>query len=273
MIRHQPTVNKMIATLCILLVATLTAEQASAVVITGGSATFTMNEGLSAALGEFDAFFDATRTRAQVLSDPAPGNAPFTESPADPASGVVTFVDSIRPSSEPVSPGTPGSGRSPQATTLDFDPADVLGTWSPSSDDFGAFVGSISTGEQIAFTGMTRWTGPFTGTLVYGDFALRYTGSKLVLTSNIDFLSARFLDIGSPTITVAGPTLTITGDLLIGGGLALLDPTSVPGTDVGDFRMVATINNGSNPTIPEPASAGLIASGALLLLLRRRRGA
>jgi len=224
-----------------------------AVTITGGSATITLQEGKANGIQEFDAFFNELATRAQTLADPAPGNAPFTETPADPGTGTVTLTDPIRPAGViPVPyPGTPGSTRSPQLTTLDINPGNVLGTWSTSNDAF-AFVGNSTLGEQIAFTSMTRWTGPFTGVLLYGDFALRNTGTKLVLTSNIDFLSAAFADIGNPVISVSGNTLTISGDLLIGGGLFVLDPSAIPGTDFGDFVMTATL-------VPEPSSLALAA--------------
>jgi hypothetical protein len=228
-------------------------SKALAITITGGSATLRITEGLANGIDTFDAYFDENATRAQTLADPAPGNEPFTQ----PATGVVELIDPVRPGGVTPTPfpGTPGSTRSPQKTTLDIDPSDVLGTWSTSNDAF-AFVGSSTLGEQIAFTSMQRYTGPFTGVLLYGDFALRYTGSKLVLTSNIDFLNAAFAEIGNRTISVSGNTLTITGDLLVGGGLFVLDPTATPGMDFGDFTLTATL-------VPEPSS---IVLGALALI-------
>ena len=240
-------------------------QDVGAAIITSGSATITLKEGVANGISNFDAYFNQSATRAQTLSDPAPGNEPYTQLDAT----TVQLLDPVRPSGvTPVPyPGTPGSTRSPQKTTLDFNPGNVLGTWSTSNDAF-AFVGNSTLGEQIALTSMTRWTGPFTGSLIYGDFALRYTGSKLVLTSNIDFLNAAFADIGNQNISVVGNTLTISGDLLVGGGLYVLDPTATPGTDFGDFVLTATIPEPSSLALAVLAGAGSIGLG----WRRRRRG-
>jgi len=229
--------------------------------VTGGSVSMTITEGLASSVDNFDAYFDATATRAQTLSDPAPGNAPFAVNGA-----TVTVVDPIRPYGVVPSPypGTPGSTRSPQMTTLEFDSNDVLGSWSLSNDSFG-FVGNTTLGEQIALTSMQRWTGPFSGALLYGDFGLRrVSATELALTSNIDFLNADFADIVNPTISVTDDTLTISGDLLMGNGLYLLDPSVVPGTDFGTFTMTAGI-----AAVPEPSALALLGLGAVVPLLRR----
>lgn len=238
----------------------------ASLIITGGSASWTIDEGLAAAISNFDAYFGDAVTRAQTLALPAPGTEPFTK-----AGNVVSLVDSIRPFGQvPLNdeglplPGVPGASRTRQATTLTVDPSNILGNWSTSNDAF-AFVGNTTLGDQIAFTSIQRFTGPFTGSLVYGDFGLRYTGSKLVLTSNIDFLDAAFADIGNPQIDFSGNTLSISGDLLVGGGLSVLDPTAVLGTQFGSFSMVANV-------VPEPSSICLLAfSGLGVALYRRRR--
>ncbi|MBL9166009.1 MAG: hypothetical protein JNL18_25025 [Planctomycetaceae bacterium] len=240
--------------LCILSIcASSVPAHAVLMTVTGGSASITIDEGKADSIYEFDAYFDATRTRVQTLSDPAPGNAPFTETPADPATGSIDLVDPIRPAGVA---GTPGTGRSPQLTTLDFDPTSVatlLSSWTPSNDSFG-FTGNTVLGEQIGLTSMQRYTGQFTGALLYGDFALRYTGSQLRLTSNIDFLNAEFAEIGNPTITLTANTLNISGDLLIDEALFLLDSaTAVPGTKFGTFNMTATIS-----AVPEAGSGALM---------------
>ncbi|HUJ70681.1 MAG TPA: hypothetical protein VLZ30_00445 [Verrucomicrobiae bacterium] len=197
-----------------------------------------ITEGMANSISEFDAYFDESRTRSETLSDAAPGNAPFIED----ASGV-TLTDPIRPYGVVPSPfpGVPGSTRSPQKTTLVFDPADVMGTWTLSNDSFG-FTGNTTKGEQIALTSMQRWTGPFTGVLLYGDFALRRTsGTELKLTSNIDFLNAEFASITNPAVSVVGNTLTISGALRIDQGLFLLDSTASVGAVFGGFTLTATI--------------------------------
>ena len=142
--------------------------------ITSGSVALTITEGMANSISEFDAYFDATKSRAETLSDAAPGNAPFVED----ASGVA-LTDPIRPYGVVPSPfpGVPGSSRSPQKTTLAFDPADVMGSWTLSNDSFG-FTGNTTKGEQIALTSMQRYTGPFTGVLIYGEFANRRTSAR-----------------------------------------------------------------------------------------------
>lgn len=257
LIRMKPQ-KKLVAALGVaaLTLATLPAS-ATLYRVTGGSAAFTLTEGTAASIFEFDAYFDATKTRTEVLGDAAPGNAPFVETATS-----VTLSDPIRPYG--VSASIPG--RTPQLTTLEFDDSDVLGSWSLSDDAFG-FTGSTTLGEQIALTSMQRYTGPFTGALVYGDFALRRTSAnELKLTSNIDFVNAEFASVLNPIISVVGNTLTISGDLRIDEALALLDPTAVVGTDFGDFTLTATIQ-----AVPEPSALALLGLGALLPLLQRRK--
>jgi len=206
--------------------------------ITSGSVSLTITEGLANSISEFDAYFDATKSRAETLSDAAPGNAPFVEDAAG-----VALNDPIRPYGVVPNPfpGVPGSTRSPQKTTLVFDPADVMGSWTLSNDAFG-FTGNSTKGEQIALTSIHRYTGPFSGVLIYGDFAIRRTSAtELKLTSNIDFLNAEFASITNPVISVVSNTLTISGDLRIDQGLFLLDSTAAVGAVFGSFTLSATI--------------------------------
>ncbi|MFO0898800.1 MAG: hypothetical protein U0836_15355 [Pirellulales bacterium] len=243
-----------------------------AATIASGSATLTLLEGKANAISVFDAYFNDAATRAQVLADPAPGNSAFSR----PSSGVVELVDPVRPGGETPDPypGTPGSTRTKQITTLDVDPANVLGTWSASNDAF-AFVGNTTLGEQIALTSMQRWTGPFSGVLLYGDFALRYVPGRavgsvsgLVLTSNIDFPSAAFADLANVSITATDSTLSISGDLLISGGIFALDPSATPGTPFGTFAMTTSF-------VPEPSTAALtlLTLPAMLVIGWRHRNA
>ncbi|MCE2923942.1 MAG: hypothetical protein LW822_00535 [Phycisphaeraceae bacterium] len=236
---------------------------AAEVGIASGSATMSFD--LPTFLGQsplntFDAAFGVTETRTQVLSG-LPGNNP---------SASQTWA------TNPV--GTPSpTGRTIQGSTLTIDPANVLGTWGAVASDFGAFAIG---GEQIGFGGMTRWTldPGIPGVLLFGDWALRYSPARagtfagsttnirsgLVLTSNIDFASATFVDIGNANISVTGNTLSITGDMLLSDGLIALGfPQSNLGLDAGDFNFTATL-------VPAPGAAGLLGFGGLLAARRRR---
>ncbi len=216
--------------------------------ITSGSVAMTITEGQANSVSEFDAYFDESKSRAETLADVAPGNAPFVAG----ASGV-TLTDPIRPYGVVPNPfpGVPGSSRSPQKTTLVFDPADVIGSWTLSNDSYG-FTGNITKGEQIALTSMQRYTGPFTGVLLYGDFAIRRTSATdLKLTSNIDFLNAEFASITNPVISVVSNTLTISGALRIDQGLFLLDSSAIPGTVIGSFILTASIAPVPPPVIQQ----------------------
>lgn len=206
--------------------------------LAAGNATFSINEAASASntpLTTLSAIFGSTETRAQILADTgvafAPGNLSF---PA-----------------QPYTISNP-TGRTLQATNVDLDPADLLGSWSPATSDFGAFVVG---GEQIGLSGMTRWTGTYTGVLLFGDFALRYsptrtgvirhgnTLSGLVLTSNIDFVNAAYADLANVTISpVANNQFTITGDLVYSDGFSALtgDPDDA-GIDFGNFTFTGTL--------------------------------
>ncbi|MFN7396674.1 MAG: hypothetical protein ACK5UW_06980 [bacterium] len=207
----------------------------------------------------FDAASGITETRDQLVN--LPGNNP---------SASQTWV------TNPV--GTPSpTGRTIQSTTLTIDPSNVLGTWGGATSDFGAFAIG---GEQIGFGGVTRWTldPGISGVLLFGDWALRYSPSRagtlagsttnvrsgLVLTSNIDFANATFVDIGNANISVTGNTLSITGDMLLSDGLIALGfPQSNLGLDAGDFTFTATL-------VPAPGAAALLGVGGLLAARRRR---
>ncbi len=265
------------------------AATSRALEIAGGTAIMILDEGKADSIGWLDALFSDAKTREQTLSEPAPGDAPVVRlsgiagtngtsvtigTPGVP--GQLRVVDPIRPSGEvphPPSPdtypGVPGTSRSRQLTTLDFDPADVLGSWTPSVDQNGIYVSTSASSEQIAFTSMQRWGGPYTGVLLYGDFALRHvpgrsgrvardgTLSGLVLTSNIDFLNSSWADLANVSITFSNSTLNISADLLISRALFILDSSAVVGTKIGTFSMAANIAAPPPPVIHHLAiSAG-----------------
>jgi len=249
------------------------AATSRALEIAGGTAIMVLDEGKADGIGWLNAHFSDVITRGQALSEPAPGDAPLVRLSGVPGTngtsvtigepgvpGQLRVVDTIRPSGEipnpplpDTYPGVPGTSRSRQLTTLDFDPTDILGSWSPSIDQNGIFVPVSATSEQIAFTGMQRWGGPFTGALLYGDFALRHVPGRagrmaaggplsgLALTSNIDFLNSSWADLANASITFSNNTLIISGDLLISGALFILDPSAVVGTKIGTFNLTADI--------------------------------
>jgi hypothetical protein len=251
-----------------------------------GTAVMTLEEGRAPSLGWVDAHFNDEAPRGQTLSSPAPGNAPLLRLAGVPGvlgtgttvgvpgtPGAVRVIDQMRPfGSVPMPalpdtyPGVPGASRSRQVTTLVVDPRNILGTWAPSNDLAGVFVGNSALGEQIALTSMQRWGGPFTGVLVYGDFALRHvparagqvapggTRSGLVLTSNIDFLDTSVADLANASIASDGCTLTITADLLISGALNVLDPGAIIGTKFGTISITACL---ARPNVNEDARVDL----------------
>jgi len=237
------------------------ASLASAATLSSGSAVFTLDQAAFAAnsnITTLDAWFDNTATRTQTLTDPAPGDG-FTLPNIGAAVNVGVLAD----------PDGPG-GRTLQTSNLDVDLNNILGTWSAAAD-FGPFVGS-GTSEQIGLEGMQRWLGNYTGVLLFGDFAIRNapgragvvrsgnTLSGLVITSNIDFANAAFLDIANAIISGSGSTLSITGDLVISDGFQALDGSAILGADVGNFSLNATV-------VPLPAALPLLGSGLASLAL------
>lgn len=239
---------------------------ASGAVVIGGSATWTVSEGFANSLGWLDANFSESKTRNEVLMSSQLSDALYTRlsgasgtlgTPTSPGFGYtpgqVVVGDSIRPfgvvplnDAGGTSPGAPGSSRTRQATTLEFDPNNVLATWTQASDTFGF---TMADGEQIGFTNIQRWGGPFNGVLLYGDFGLRYnTADELMLTSNIDFLNAEFATIGDPVISLLDSnTLQISGRLRTGEGLFILDLSAGIGTDFGSIVITVTFATASCP--------------------------
>ncbi|HRJ71128.1 MAG TPA: PEP-CTERM sorting domain-containing protein [Terrimicrobiaceae bacterium] len=255
-----------------------------AATFTGGSATFTLKKEnpTIAGLYSFDDYFDGSASYSHVTAwnydtenQVNPGNAAYTTTNLFGVDHVV-LNDPIRPYGS-----TPAlvDGRSPQVSTLEFDTADfsqanLLAAWSPSN--FSLFyVGNTVLGEQIGFTNMTRWnpnSGP--GSLINGDFALRYVPSRavdgksgLVLASYASgFQPFLFADLANASITFdsINSQLHISGDLLVGEGVAYWDGFSSLGANVGTFEMTASV-------VPEPSTWAMLAAAALWLMLRKLR--
>lgn len=165
--------------------------------------------------------------------------------------------------------GTPSpDGRAIQGTNLDIDAGNVLGSWGGGTD-LGVY---LLGGEQIGFGGATRWdVNPLLGggTFVLGDFALRYSASRvgggrsgLVITNSYGFADVAIFDIANASISVTGSVLSITGDILISDGLLAVGfPSGSYGADIGDFALSANL-------VPAP---GALAALALAPLAQRRR--
>lgn len=240
-------------------------ELLGADLIVGGTARFTFDAALSAAetpLNNVDAVFTGTQTRSEVTDLSHPGD-PFSQVQGSQKT-VVFSLNSLTPA---VIAGRPNNA----ATNLDFDAGNPLASWDAGTD-LGAF---LIGGEQIGLQSMTRWTGDFTGYLIFGDFAIRNAPGRadgvrsgLVLVSNIDFANATYADLANMTTVAAGNHLTMTGDLVYSDGFALLtnDPTDA-GVKFGTFEIQALT------AVPEPS--GLVLCGGLLLglCLKRRRQA
>lgn len=229
--------------------------------ITGGAATMTFDIAAINSSLTYTRFYGlldnqaATLTAAQIQSGtvPVPPGSPTTPTNLlHPVNGTAV---------------TDPTGRNRQASTLDYDPSNVLGSWTASTNSGFASV----RGEQIGFDGVTMNAANEAiggGNFLWGDFALRRDptrgGDGLVLVNNYGFGFNAF-DLGVSSLAADASALTITGTLLLSpewagafGGTA--------GANVGSFSMVATV--------PEPGTmtlAGLGAAGGVSSWLLRRR--
>lgn len=239
------------------------AVAAHALVLDVGTATINFDTAAMADHAPYrtiDGVFGLTEDYNTMVSGSLPSIAP---------SGSVTFDLNFGTSTAPY-------GRVYESTNLDLNPADILGSWGTSTDT-GYFL-SLGSGEQIGFGGGVRVTGDYTGILVFGDFALRYSPSRvggennlsgLVLTSSAGgFANAVFANVANASISFVNDTLSIEGDLLFAEGAALL-AAGFP--DVQDFKF-GTISLTAS-AVPEPSSYALIFGTSVFALAftRRRR--
>jgi hypothetical protein len=121
----------------------------------------------------------------------------------------------------------------------------------------------------VALGSLAAWSMAVLATIGYGSlFLFQGPHAEHAISHSLHLRNAAFAEIGTPLISyvgdASGGTLSISGDLLVGGGLNVLDPSSTPGEKFGTFSMTGTV-------VPEP-SAGLLFLGAGLGLagLRRR---
>jgi hypothetical protein len=234
------------------------ARVARAGLITGGAATMTFDIEAINPLLTYTRFYGLLDNQAATLTAPQIQSGTVPVPPGSPS----TPTNLLHPVNGAVV--TDPTGRNRQASTLDYDPSNVLGSWTASTNS-GAVT---SGGEQIGFDGVTMNAYALGGNFLWGDFALRRDptrgGDGLVLVNNYGFGFNAF-DLGVSSLAADASALTITGTLLLSpewagtfGGTA--------GANVGSFSMVATV--------PEPGTmtlAGLgAASGVSRWLLRRR---
>ncbi|MCA9199608.1 MAG: PEP-CTERM sorting domain-containing protein [Planctomycetales bacterium] len=230
--------------------------------ILGGTAEFTVNEQLVAAatpLTTLNAIFAGQQSYSQTLDAADAGN------PFDAIVGTEkTFTLMVNGDSPAAIEGRPNNA----ATDLDFDPNDLLGSWTPGTDVGALLLG----GEQVGLQGMTRWQGTFDGVLLFGDFAVRYSPTRtdairsgLVLVNNVDFANTTYADLANISSHVSDSSILISGDLLFAEGFASLtnDPSDV-GVQFGTFELNLT-------TVPEPTSLAIVGFGCVAMLSLRRR--
>lgn len=229
---------------------------ASAALLSSGSATIDYNktawDGLASAFGPgpiltLDEYWDQAaanaRTGPQVLTDEVQAIPSYT--------GQIYAMNGTSVSNL--------SGRNTQATNFDF----TLGT--PQTHTGAIGLGGVAQFEVIGGTH-----------LVYGDFTLQYSatriglgGSGWYLKGNITPAGAAF-DLLNVSVVETPTTLSISGDLGVTYEVAnfLYGTPSDAGVDVGNFSFTGTI-----APVPEPACAcfGLVAAAAALVRNRRSR--
>lgn len=221
-------------------------QQVHAVVVTGGQATWEISNHLSPAVYPFRAYLDETATYDDALASgiPDPGNAPFTR----PTEGTVRFQDPIRPYGV-TPPAT--AGRVTQATTLDVDLGNILGTWGAD--------------EQIGFQNIQRWglapPYPDTQVITVGDVFLRYdsTSDGFGLYGNpfgtTDYHFANLANV-SLVEDLVSHSFTLSGDIVFAPGIWSSFIYATPGEQIGTFSMTANLT-----AVPEPATFALLATG------------
>jgi hypothetical protein len=257
------TVQHVFAFVACLLTLATTSQTARADLITGGSATFTFDQalyGVASPINNLTDVFKGTQSRTDCLN--GTGSDPFDSVVG--TEKTITFL---------INSGTPASitGRpNNAATTLNYDVANPLTSWGAGLDS-GAFL-ALGTGEQIGLQSMTRWTGDFTGVLLFGDFAIRNAPGRigggrsgLVLVSNIDFPNATFADLANINISATATSLNISGDLLYSNGFGLLTGGVGVGEKFGTFQINALT------AVPEPGAVLLVSMVSSLVLLPRKR--
>lgn len=267
------------------------ASRASAVLLTHGTASITLDltqlaptpTGLS-----FERFYGLPGMEAASLSRNelvTPSGPPHPDSPTS-AANLPHIVNGAVTSPNP----SGGGVRYRQSTTLNYDPLNVLGSWAqPTPDPF--YV--LADGEQIGLDGVMRMTvAPDAGggVFLYGDYALRYAPARatippgaigLVLTSNFDFPNYPLVDLANPVITATPTSLSLSADLLLsyeytfffggvtGANVGHIDLTAFADL-AGDFNRDRSVDGGDlllwqrefgNAAVPAGASADGNADG------------
>jgi len=226
--------------------------------LVNGSATINFNQSawelLASGYGPtpvltLDAFFDqadaSALTESQLLSDPNPGGGPASYTGETYAMNGASVVNQ--------------SGQYNQPTTFSFTPGDLTDA-----------TGSIGLGGVARFA---VYGGSY-GYLLFGDYTLQYSSSRLALGGSGWYLegnvppAAAAFDLLNVNIDETADSLTISGDLGVSYEVAnyLFDTPSDTLADVGNFSFTADV-----VPVPEPPVWALLGMAALLPLFLRKK--
>ncbi|OYP36088.1 PEP-CTERM sorting domain-containing protein [Rhodopirellula sp. MGV] len=164
------------------------------------------------------------------------------------------------------------SGRSRQATTLDFDSqasdlTSFLASWAAATPGFGAFGPSLVGGEKVGIDGVLRFNSPL-GVAVIGDLALQYDststfGEGLTLTQNVDANAVLWqLDIDDSTFVMDENGFSFEADM---------QTASIPAGFYGLDSNAGRFSINAITAIPEPSSLFALVGVSVVTLIRRRR--
>ena len=206
---------------------------ASAAAVTSGEFVLDFDENTMSGLSaqpHIDRWFDGTASADKSETDMRT-NPAYASSNAAP--GSLTF--SVNGSGTPV--GTGLEGRSPQASTFNFNNSSAPETGSGSIGLAGVYIFGNNTSDLPASA---------------GDFGLAPSGSDWVLTNNINFAVPAFT-LGNVTVTaIDDDNFSLSGDVFFTAANAGFTggPGTTADTDIGDFSFTTLL--ASVPAEPEP---------------------
>ena len=206
---------------------------ASAAAVTSGEFVLDFDENTMSGLSaqpHIDRWFDGTASADKSETDMRTNSA-YASSNAAP--GSLTF--SVNGSGTPV--GTGLEGRSPQASTFNFNNSSAPETGSGSIGLAGVYIFGNNSSDLPASA---------------GDFGLAPSGTDWVLTNNINFAVPAFT-LGNVTATALDDdNFSLSGDVFFTAANAGFTggPGTTADTDIGDFSFTTLL--ASVPAEPEP---------------------